>query len=104
MAKRTSVPPVEYRFKKGQSGNPKGRPKKMPELEQLLIKVLAEEKDGMSAMEAILRRMRASAAAGNMKAAEILLERGYGKVKQQIEVEDTTTTIVVKAKKPPTSK
>lgn len=76
----------------------------MPELEQLLIKVLAEEKDGMSAMEAILRRMRSSAANGNMKAAEILLERGYGKVKQQIEVEDTTTKIVVKAKKPPTKK
>lgn len=93
-------PPVETRFKKGQSGNPKGRPKKMPELEAILIKVLSEERDGMSAMEAIIRRLRSQAANGNTKAAEILMERGYGKVTQKLEVEDTTIKIVVKAKPP----
>ncbi len=94
-------PPEHGKFKKGQSGNPKGRPKKMPELEALLVKVLAEEKEGITAMEAIIRRLRSQAAAGNVKAAEILMDRSYGKVKQKIEVEDTTTVIEVKAKKPP---
>ena len=41
-------------FKKGQSGNPNGRPKKIPELRELLANVLGDEKDGKSAAEAIL--------------------------------------------------
>lgn len=74
----------------------------MPELEELLVKILAEPSSkGMTAMEAIIRRLKTQAAAGNIKAAEILIERSYGKVKQKIEVEDTTVSIEVNAKKPP---
>lgn len=69
-------------FKKGQSGNPKGRPPKLPKLDELLAKVLGEEKDGKSAAEAILMALRAKAAKGDIRAAEVLLERGYGKSKQ----------------------
>ena len=72
-------------FKKGQSGNPSGRPKKLPELDKLLADVLGEEKDGITAAEAILKKLRAMAAAGNIRAAELLLDRGYGKAKQTIE-------------------
>jgi hypothetical protein len=43
-------------FKKGQSGNPEGRPKKIPEIDKLLADVLGEEKDGIiEAAKAILR-------------------------------------------------
>jgi hypothetical protein len=73
-------------FKKGQSGNPKGRPKKLPELDKLLADVLGEEKDGVTAAEAILKKLRAMAAAGNIRAAEVLLDRGYGKAKQGIDL------------------
>ena len=74
-----------YKFKPGQSGNPNGRPKKIPELDKLLAEVLGEEKDGITAAEAILKRLRQQAAAGNIRAAEVLLDRAYGKAKQPME-------------------
>jgi len=72
-------------FKKGQSGNPKGRPRKLPELDALLAEVLGEEKDGMTAAEAILKKLRQEAAKGNLRAAEILLNRAYGMPRQRLE-------------------
>ena len=72
-------------YKKGQSGNRKGRPHKLPGLDELLAKVLGEEKAGMSAAEVILKALRARAARGDTKAAEVLFERAYGKVKQNFE-------------------
>jgi hypothetical protein len=79
-------PPVHTRWKKGQSGNPKGGPKKLPELDKLLADVLGEEKDGITAAEAILKVIRAKASRGDLRAAEILLDRGYGKPKQQTDI------------------
>lgn len=74
------------KFKKGQTGNPNGRPKKLPELDKLLADVLGEEKDGITAAEAILKALRAKATKGDIRAAEVLLERGYGKVKQGMDI------------------
>lgn len=78
-------------FKKGQSGNPNGRPKKLPELDKLLADVLGEEKDGITAAEAILKKLRQMAAHGNLRAAEILLDRGYGKPRQSVDSNITVT-------------
>jgi hypothetical protein len=75
-----------HKFPKGKSGNPNGRPKKLPEIDKLLADVLGEEKDGITAADAILRKLRAMAAAGNIRAAEILLDRAYGKAKQQMDL------------------
>jgi hypothetical protein len=72
-------------FKKGKSGNPKGRPKKLPHLEELLADVLGEEKDGIEAARAILMALRAKATKGDVRAAEVLLDRAYGKSKQSID-------------------
>ena len=74
-----------HKFKKGQTGNPKGRPKKLPELDELLANVLGEEKDGVTAAEAILKALRMKAAKGDVRAAEVLLDRGYGKARQHID-------------------
>ena len=71
-------------FPKGVSGNPNGRPKKLPELDKLLADILGEEKDGRTAAEAILSALRAKAAKGDIRAAEVLLDRAYGKAKQTI--------------------
>lgn len=73
-----------HSFKKGQSGNPAGRPKKLPEIDKLLADILGEEKDGVTAADAILKKLRQMAAQGNLRAAEMLLDRAYGKPKQTI--------------------
>lgn len=70
---------------KGETMNPNGRPKKLPALDVLIAEVMGEEKDGVSAAEAILKKLRQQAASGNIKAAEMLLDRAYGKPKQPVE-------------------
>jgi hypothetical protein len=75
----------KHKFKKGETGNPNGRPKKLPQLDLLLDSVLGEEKDGISAAEAILKALRMKASKGDVRAAEVLLDRAYGKPKQSIE-------------------
>jgi hypothetical protein len=74
------------KFQKGQSGNPKGKPKDLPDLRTLLSNVLGDEKDGKSAAEAILMALRNKAIKGDVRAAELLLDRAYGKVKQETEL------------------
>lgn len=80
-----AFPNEETQFKKGESGNPNGRPRKLPELEKIIAEVMGEEKDGLTAAEAILKALRAKAAKGDIRAAELLLDRAYGKARQYIE-------------------
>lgn len=77
-------PNEDTQFKPGESGNPKGRPKKLPELDLLLADVLGEDKDGIEAAKAILMALRAKATKGDVRAAEVLLDRAYGKAKQEM--------------------
>ena len=70
-----------------------GRPPKLPELDKLLADVLGEEKDGVTAAEAILKKLRAMAAQGNIRAAEILLDRAYGKAKQPVDMNITSVDV-----------
>ena len=74
------------RFKKGVSGNPAGKPRKLPELDKLIAEVLGEEKNGITAAEAVLKAMLAKAARGDVKAAQLILDRAYGKSLQQIDM------------------
>jgi hypothetical protein len=72
-------------FKKGDERiNRKGRPK-LPDLKEAMAKLLAEEKDGKTALDAILAALRAKAAKGDVRAAQELLDRGFGRSKQTIE-------------------
>jgi hypothetical protein len=82
----SKFPNKETQFKKGKSGNPNGRPKKLPHLNELLADILGEDKDGITAAEAILKALRAKAAKGDIRAAEVLLDRAYGKPKQTTEL------------------
>jgi hypothetical protein len=76
------------KLKSGNRKNCTGRPK-LPDLKEAIAKVMAEEKDGMSALEAILKALRMKAAKGDVRAAQELLDRGYGKAMQKIEQETT---------------
>ena len=94
------VPPEHSKFKKGESGNPNGRPRKLPALDKLMADVLGEEKDGITAGEAILKALRAKATKGDVRAAEVLLDRAYGKPKQTSETTLKTTEplVIIKTK------
>lgn len=83
----------KHKFKKGQSGNPNGRPKKIPNLDILLADVLGEEKDGIEAAKAILMALRSKATKGDVRAAEVLLDRAYGKAKQTVDLGVSVTGI-----------
>jgi hypothetical protein len=82
-------------YKKGESGNPNGRPRKLPALDKLMADVLGEEKDGITAGEAILKALRAKATKGDVRAAEVLLDRAYGKPKQTTDTNITSTEPLV---------
>jgi len=95
MAGRKDIYKDAKPFKKGQSGNPKGRPKKIPELRELLANVLGDEKDGKTAVEAILMALRNKAIKGDVRAAELLLDRAYGKPKSELELSGIVGTVIL---------
>ncbi len=72
-----------------------GRPRKLPALDKLMADVLGEEKDGITAGEAILKALRAKATKGDVRAAEVLLDRAYGKPKQTQETNITSSDPLV---------
>ena len=79
MPKPENIEP--HKYKKGQSGNPKGRPKKLPSLTEALANVLDD-----GGIDKIMEAMRKEAAKGNTQAARLLLEYGYHKPKQALEL------------------
>jgi len=99
--KKGETPKGAKPFVKGQSGNPKGQPRKIPEIDKLLADVLGEEKDGIEAAKAILLALRAKAIKGDVRAIEVMLDRAYGKAKQTIDAkfEGKVITVVPPSKR-----
>jgi len=85
MARKANNPENLKPFKKGQSGNPKGRPPKLPAIDEVLAKVLNEKtSNGLTRAENILRKM-AIKGETDVRAAEMILDRAYGKPKQKFD-------------------
>ena len=71
--------------------NKAGRPKKLPQLDILMADVLGAERNGKTYAETILTALRLKASKGDIRAAEVLLNRGYGLPKQSMEVSGVLT-------------
>lgn len=67
--------------------NRKGRPKKLPLLDDILAEVLGDSGDGKSEAFEIIKAMTMRAIRGDVRAAELILDRGYGKVKQSVDLD-----------------
>ena len=71
-------PPERTRFRKGHSGNPKGRPRKRPDLYSELTKVLREnvtvegQQEKVTVQRALLLRLRHEALRGELWAQKLL--------------------------------
>jgi hypothetical protein len=65
--------------------NREGRPKKLPAIDKLLEKVLGGITDDDTEAEKILEKLKERAIGGDVRAAEIILDRAYGKAKQSID-------------------
>lgn len=77
-------------FKKNNTHG-KGRPKRLPELDVLLADVLSRETAGKSTLESILLGLVRKAKMGDVRAAELLLNRTFGKVKENLNINETFT-------------
>ena len=75
-------------WKKGQTGNPNGQPRKLPSLNFALTKVFGvTSEDEVSKIELILEAMYKQAIKkGNVQAANLILDRMHGKPKQAVEI------------------
>ena len=59
----------------------------MPDLKDAMARSLGEPtKDGRTALDQIIEAMRRKAAQGDVRAAELLLSRGFGKVPERVDV------------------
>jgi hypothetical protein len=74
-------------FKKGDPRiNRKGQPPKLPDLNIILAKLMGQEVNGSTATEKIIAALRKKAYYGDNRAAELLLDRSFGKLQNKVDV------------------
>lgn len=77
----------DHKWKPGQSGNPKGRPKKtIPELDELLEKWAGGETPEDAEINHVAKKLVEKAKGGDIEAIKFLFERVYGKVTNPIDI------------------
>jgi hypothetical protein len=77
----------KFKYKKGQSGNPKGRPKgTLKDIKVVLQDLLSQEKNGTQLIDGLMSVVVNKALKGDLKAVEMLLGYTYGKATQRTEI------------------
>ena len=79
------VPPEHTKFKKGQSGNPNGRPK-LRDIKEVISDLLGQEKNKQQLIDGLMTVIVNKALKGDLKADEMLLSYTYGKPTQKTEI------------------
>jgi hypothetical protein len=83
-----TIPPVEHRWKPGQSGNPMGR---------RLSKELDRQLDEGETARMLIQALISEGLGGNVNALKEIFERHEGRVVQKSEVDEVQRTIVIEA-------
>jgi hypothetical protein len=86
MPRKGGVPENLKRWPKGQTGNPNGRPPMLPDIKKVMAEALGAERNGKSGAQILITKLFTLAQKGNVKAAEMLLDRGYGKAVQAMQL------------------
>ena len=82
---------VKHQWKKGQSGNPNGRPKSGFALNEYITDLAnVELEDKKTMLEAVVGKVYEEALDGNMTAINFLADRVLGKPSQQIGIKDVS--------------
>lgn len=82
---------VKHQWKKGQSGNPKGRPKSGFALNEYITDLAnVELEDKKTMLEAVVAKVYEEALDGNMTAINFLADRVLGKPSQSIGIKDVS--------------
>lgn len=82
---------VKYQWKKGQSGNPNGRPKSGFALNEYITDLAnVELEDKKTMLEAVVSKVYEEALDGNMTAINFLADRILGKPSQSIGIKDVS--------------
>lgn len=77
----------KFKFKKGESGNPKGRPKgTLRDIKVVLQDLLSQEKNGTQLIDGLMSVVVNKALKGDLKAVDMLLSYSYGKATQRTEI------------------
>lgn len=94
-------PPEHTRFRKGQSGNPKGRPKGTPNMATVLARTLREKviitengkRKTLTKLEAALSQLADKAASGDLKAFGLLAKLVQSAEEREIQAPASTPTL-----------
>ena len=92
------APPVEHRWKPGQSGNPQGPPKGKGSIVAQLHKMLEKELQGRDMAEAMARIAYQRALQGDFKFWDAIVDRIDGRVADKLEATMTGVAKAVPAK------
>ncbi len=76
---------IPHKYKKGQSGNPKGRPP-LRDIKEVLKDLLSQEKNQTQLIDGLMSVVVNKALKGDLKAVEMLLSYTYGKPTQKTEI------------------
>ena len=77
----------KFQFKKGQTGNPNGRPKdELREIKTVIADLLKKEKNNQQLVDGLMTVVVNKALKGDLKAVDMLLSYTFGKATQRTEI------------------